>query len=80
MSRSSEGLETLASHHERLLHAADLHLRQIGGQQDASDPTRWAELASQHERLANESDPLSGLASSSRRQLPPGSRLAVTAA
>jgi hypothetical protein len=80
MSRSSEGWDSLASHHERLLRAADLYLRQVDGQQDATSPTRWAELASQHERLANESDPLSGLASSSRRRLPPGSRLAVTAA
>jgi hypothetical protein len=80
MSRDSEGWEVLSSQHERLLGATDLHLRQIGSKQDAADTTRWAELASQHERLADESDPLSGLASSSQRRLPPGSRLAVTAA
>jgi hypothetical protein len=62
----AQGWQALSSEHERLAHPAD---DSTGAASPAGTvPARWAELASQRERLVAAAPPLSGLASSSHGQ------------
>ncbi|HYK27146.1 MAG TPA: hypothetical protein VEV61_04190 [Streptosporangiaceae bacterium] len=76
MSSSGTKWAELSSQHERLAQPAERELDSAKTSLDAR--SQWAELASQSERLVDRSDPLVGLASSSRSTL--GMRRVASAA
>ena len=64
MSNTGGNWDGLSSQHERLFGLPESDLCSAGIK-PAETPSQWVELASQSERLADTSDPLFGLASSS---------------